>query len=88
MILLSIPFRPNKSNLAKSKYYKRIQSSKLKILLFTQATKCDIENILKIKDVSSRLSSNKIIKIHNIVNNDRTKNKLKLNITTKGPSRK
>lgn len=87
-ILLPIPFRPNKSNLVKSKYYKRIQFSKLKILLFTQATKCDIENILKIKDVSSRLSSNKIIKIHNIVNNDEMKSKLKLNVTTKGPSRK
>lgn len=87
-ILLPISFRPNKSNLVKSKYYKRIQFSKLKILLFTQATKCDIENILKIKDVSSRLSSNKIIKIHNIVNNDEMKSKLKLNVTTKGPSRK
>ena len=47
-----------------------------------------MENILKIKDIFSKLISGKIIKIYNITNNKKIKSKLKLNITTKSPSRK
>jgi len=58
------------------------------ICLFAQATKDDIENILKIKNVFPKLSSSNIIKIHNIANNKKIKNKQKLNIITKDPSKK
>jgi len=74
--------------LAKFKYYKKAQSSDLKTCSFAQAMKDNIENILKIKDIFPKLFSSKIIEIHNISNNNRKKSKLKLNITTKEPSRK
>ena len=70
--------KPSKSVLAKSKFYPKNH-------LFTQATKGNIEEILKIKEVFSKLSPGKIIKIQN---KNRIKNKPKLNITTKEPSRK
>ena len=82
-VSLSILFRPSIGVLAKSKYYKKIQFSNLKIWSFTYAIKSNIENILKIKNVLPSLSSSNIIKIHNIVNNNRKKNKPKFNITTK-----
>jgi len=69
-IPLPISLRPSKSILAKSKYYKKIQFFKLKTQSFIQATKSNIKNILKIKDVFLRLSSNKIIKIHNVADNN------------------
>jgi len=74
--------------LAKFKYFKKTQSLDSNICLFAQATKDDIENILKIKNVFPKLSSSNIIKIHNIANNKKIKNKQKLNIITKDPSKK
>lgn len=83
-ISLPIPSRPSKSILAKSKYYKKIQS-------FTQATKNNIgmsPDILKIKDTFLKLSTSKIIEIHNITQNNGQKSKPRINMTTKSLSRK
>ena len=44
--------------------------------------------IIKINDTFPKLSSGKIIEIHNVTNNKGFKDKPKLNITTKGLSRK
>ena len=55
---------------------------------FALTTKNNFENILKIKNIFSKLPSGKIIEISNVVNNSGVKDKPKLNITTKGPSRK
>jgi len=60
----------------------------LKTCLYAQAAKDNIENILKIKNAFPRLFSSKILKIHNVTNNNRKKSKPKLNMTTKEPSRK
>lgn len=58
-------------------------------LSYTQASKEDIKNIIKIKDAFPKLPSNKIIEIHNIINNKGIKRrKPKINITTKDSSRK
>ena len=54
--------------------------------LFAQTTK-DNKEVLKIKKVFSKLLTSKIIEIQNI-NKNRIKNKLKINMTTKGPSKK
>jgi len=54
--------------------------------LFAQTTK-DNKEVLKIKKVFSKLLTGKIIEIQNI-NKNRIKNKLKINMTTKGPSKK
>ena len=54
--------------------------------LFAQTTK-DNKEVLKIKKVFSKLSTGKIIEIQNI-NKNRIKNKLKINMTTKEPSKK
>ena len=77
----SITSRPSKSILAKSKFY-------LKNWSFTQATKDNSKEILKIKKVFSKLSPDKIIEIQNIVNKDGKKSKPKINITIKRLSRK
>ena len=61
-IPLPIPLRPSKSILNKLKYHKKTQS-------FTQTTKNNIgmsPDILKIKDTFLKLSTSKIIEIHNI----------------------
>jgi len=50
--------------------------------------KSNIKEIIKIKDAFSKLSSDKITKIYNVMNNINQKSKPKFNIMTKGPSRK
>jgi len=60
----------------------------LKTCSFAQATKDNIENILKNKNAFSRLFSSKILRIHNVANNNGKKSKPKLNIATKKPSGK
>ena len=57
-------------------------------MFFSQNIKGNFENILKIKNVFSKLLSSKIIEIYNITENSRVKDRPKLNITTKEPSRK
>jgi len=55
---------------------------------FAQATKGRAKEILKIKEAFPKLSSKKIIKIHNIAQGNSLNSCPKLNMTTKGPSRK
>ena len=74
--------------MAKSKFYKKSQSLDSKNKFFALTTKNNFENILKIKNIFSKLPSGKIIEISNVVNNSGVKDKPKLNITTKGPFRK
>jgi len=70
--------------LAKSKLAK----SKLGSKLFAQATKGKVEDILKVKEAFLKLVPKKIIEIHNIAQGISHKACPKLNMTTKGPSRK
>jgi len=51
-------------------------------------TKDKAEDILKVKEAFSKLLPKKIIKIHNIAQGISYKSHPKLNMTTKGPSRK
>ena len=76
------------SILVKSKCYKKLQFSDLKTCSFTQATKGNIENIFKIKNAFPSLSFGTIIKIYNVTNNNKKKNKLKFNMITKKSFRK
>jgi len=91
-IPLSIPSRLSKTVLAKSKYFNKNLLSNFSFknsdYLYAQVSKSNIENIIRIKDAFPKLSSNKINKIHKVMNNSTQKDKLKINITTKGPSRK
>jgi len=79
-----IPPKPSTIILAKSKLVK----SKLGSKLFAQATKGKVENILKVKEAFLKLVPKKIIEIHNIAQGISHKACPKLNMTTKGPSRK
>jgi len=76
-----IPPRPSASVLAKSKHHKNIKS-------FAQATKGSTEDILKIKEAFPKLPTKKIIEMHNIAHDTNKKIRPKINMTTKGPSRK
>jgi len=67
--------------LAKPKHHRNTRS-------FAQATKGNAEVILKLKEAFSKLSTKKIIEMHNITYNTNQKSCPKLNMTTKGPSRK
>ena len=82
----------SKSVLAKFKFFKGNQESKLNSQsnnpLYVQISKRNIQNFLKIKDVSSKLSVKTISEIHNVINKSNQKDKPKLNMTTKNPSRK
>ena len=80
--------RLSKTILDKSKFYKKNQSANGNNRTYTQASKNNVDNIIKIKDTFSKLLAKKIIEIHDIVNSKEKKNKLKLNMTTKNPSRK
>ena len=50
-----------------------------------QASKEDINNIIKIKDTFLKLLVNKVSEIQKIMNNSVKKDKLKINMITKGP---
>jgi len=76
--------RPSATVLAKSKLAKYKLGSKS----FAQTTKGKAEDILKVKEVFPKLAPEKIIKIHNIAQGISHKSCPKLNMTTKGPSRK
>ena len=78
---LPIPVAPLKvpkpSNIKKS----YVQASKINIL-------SNVENILRVKEVFLFLSANKVGKILKVKNSSEGKKKLKLNMTTRGLSRK
>ena len=91
-ILPPISLQLSKSVLAKSKFFKGNQELKLNKQsnksLYTQASKYNVQNFLKIKNVFPKLSLNKISEIYNVMSNLNKKDKLKFNITTKDLSRK
>jgi len=55
---------------------------------YAQASKGDVNEIIKIKDAFPKLCPKKISEIHKVINNLDMKGKLKFNMTNKGPSRK
>jgi len=75
---------PSTTVLAKFK----LARSKLDSKSFAQATKDNAADILKVKEAFPKLALSKIIKIHNITQGTNHKAYPKLNMTTKGPSRK
>jgi len=87
-ILSPIPLKPSKSILAKSKFYNKnlllSLSFKPNIKSYAQVFQGDISKIIKIKEVFSRLSPNKVLEVHEVINKSDIKNKPKFNITTKG----
>jgi len=76
-----VPPRPSASVLAKSKYHGKGK-------LFAQATKNNVKNIIKIKEVFPKLPTNKIMEINKIANDIPMSKRRKVNMTTKGLSRK
>jgi len=54
--------------------------------LYAQASEKKINEIIKIKDIFSKLLSHKILEIHKVIDNSENKGKPKLNMTTRGPS--
>ena len=91
-IPLPIPPRLSKTVLAKSKYFNKNQLlnslSSNNNCLYTQASKSDIENIIRIKDAFLKLPSIKVNEIHKVINNSTHNCKPKINIITKSPSKK
>jgi len=55
---------------------------------YPQVSKRNFKEVLKIKEAFPYLSDKKIIDIVNIVNKKEGKSKPRINMTTKGPSRK
>ena len=67
-ISLYISFRPSKSVLAKLKFFKKNAIAELVNKFYAQALKDNIKEIFKIKDIFSKLSFNKVLEIHNVMN--------------------
>ena len=91
-IPLPILSRPSKSVLAKSNFFKKNlpfnSASKSNEWLYVQISKDNIKEIVKIKETFLKLSSHKVMEIYKVINNMNQKNKSKINIMTKGLSRK
>jgi len=87
-----IPPRPSKSILAKSKFYNTdlslLSNSKPYIKSYVQAFKRNINDIIKIKEAFLKLSSNKVLEVHNIINKAGKTDKPKFNMITKSLSYK
>ena len=90
----SIPLRPSKKVLVKSKFYKEKDKASGIVLKKTskkqsyiQIFKSNIEKVIKIKNNFPSLSSKKIKEIHKVINEPK-KNKSRINMITKNPSRR
>ena len=83
---MSVTPRPSKSILTKFKFYKTNSPSSISSKpigwFYTQASKKNIKDIVKIKENFLNLSAQKVEKVYKILNNSK-KNKPKLNITAK-----
>ena len=55
---------------------------------YAQVSKKNIEKVLKIKEAFFHLFNRRIINVVNTVNSKENKTKPRINVTTKGPSRK
>jgi len=84
-ILPFILSRLSKETLAKSKFNKKTNNNKNS---YAHTLKSNVENIICIKDAFLKLSTKKVIKINNIINNKIGQTKPKINITTKDLLRK
>jgi len=82
---------PTEEQLRKSKFQlikkTKGNNSKTSVKLFAQVT-ATAKNILKTKEAFSALPKRKIIEIHNAVMNKPANRSKKIQITTKGPSKK
>jgi len=84
--------KPSKNILAKSKFFKKnpitdsVNKSSNKS--YAQALKDNIKEIFKIKDAFFKLSLDKVLEIHGVMNKSSQKDKLKFNMTTKGLCKK
>ena len=89
-ILSPIPPRPSKIILAKSKFYNKnlllSLNFKPNIKSYAQAFKDNISKIIKIREAFPKLSSNKVLKVHRVINKLDIKDKPKFNMTTKSLS--
>jgi len=65
------------------RFYKKNQSVNGDNKTYAQASKNNIDDIIKIKDAFPKLLIKKIIEIHNMMNNKEKKIKLRINIITK-----
>jgi len=65
----SLSFQPSKSILAKSKFYRKNQLFNGNNKTYIQASKNNMDDIIKIKDAFPKLPAKKIIEIHNMINN-------------------
>ena len=83
---IPLPIPPIPSTIVLAKF--KLARSKLDSKSFAQATKDNVADILKVKEAFPKLVPSKIIKIHNIAQGTNHKVYPKLNMTTKGPSRK
>ena len=81
----SVPPRPSKEILAKSKFSKNVNNYKKS---YAQASRSNVEDVICIKNTFPKLPTKKVIEINDIVNNKAGLKKPKINMTTKGPSRK
>ena len=84
--------RLSKKILEKSKYFKKNQiflsNSQPKKPFYAQASKSNVNDIIKIKNAFLKFFSNKVSEIHEVMNKSSQKSRPKLNITTKEPLRK
>ena len=84
--------RPNRSILAKLKFYKKNLSqdpkSKPKGKSYIQASKGNVDKIIKIKKLFPKLSFNKVLEVQEAINESGSKDKPKFNMTTKSLSQK
>jgi len=82
-----LPPRPTSEQLKKSKFQVNEKINKVPTKSFAQAT-ASAANILKIKEAFPTLPNKKIIEIHNATLDKLAYKTKKIQITTKGPSRK
>lgn len=86
--------RPSKSILAKSKFFIKNSTLDSNQLLNSnnktciQASKKNMNDIIKTKNTFPKLLAKKIVEIHDMVNNKKKKNKLRINMTIKSSSKK
>jgi len=82
--------RPSRSILARLKFYKKNLSqgpkSKPKGKSYIQASKDNVNKIIKIKKLFPKLSFNKVLEVQEAINKSGSKDKPKFNMTTKSPS--
>ena len=94
LLLSQLPLRPSKKVLENLKFHRKNASGNEKKameitkLSYAQVSSKSVNNILKIKENFPKLSNKKIEELNRSIFNKSEKLKLKINMTTKGPSHK